>query len=91
VSLNRSSFHFGAHFSKVGALNFCVLNARLTHAAATDDDLNWIARVVDEESFAIALAVVITCELENQSDIPKLDKHLPYQVTKLRKSIFLRR
>jgi hypothetical protein len=71
VSLNLSSFHFGAHFSRLGALNFCVLNARLTHAAATDEDLNWMARVVDDESFAIALAVVITCNWR----IQKGDKH----------------
>jgi hypothetical protein len=29
--------------------------------AAIEEDLNWIPRVVDEESFAMAFAVVITC------------------------------
>ncbi len=74
-------------------MNFCVLNARLTHAAATDDDLNWMARVVDDESLAIALAVVITCKMEKsvRDMIIIFAKNLTYQMTEFRKSIFLRR
>ncbi len=31
------------------------------HTAAIADDLNWIPSVVEDESFAMALAVVMTC------------------------------